>query len=118
MKTTAFNRQNLKEIRVSINNALRAVAEEFDIVLDIGNISFDMDGSKFTTRLTAQPRSAVPRTIHQGPIGMGTTFRVRGSNFTIIKVHDNRPKFKFVAQNQNGTRYKFSEELIRQYLGM
>ena len=50
-KITSFDKTNLKNVRVAINEALASVEKQFGIKLDIGNISFS--DNQFTTKLTA-----------------------------------------------------------------
>lgn len=119
---TNFDKQNLRLVRIALENALKAVSSEFNIALSIGSIGYDIDGGKFTTRLTALTRSnhpsiqPLPLTGQIGTIGINTKFKVRTCDFTIIKEYKNRPKYKFVAENQNGTRYKFTEASIRSHI--
>ena len=46
-----FNPDNLKDIRKAINTALDPIAQEFSIKFDLGDISYESDGSNFSTKL-------------------------------------------------------------------
>jgi hypothetical protein len=112
-----FDNQNLKEIRIAINNAMKAINDQYGLNVSIGTIRFTE--SKFTTKMTAT--TAAIRTapiIHTSvtpgvKIDLGTTFMFRGTRFTITKIYSNRPKYKYIAVNARGTTYKWAEEQVR-----
>ncbi len=125
MKTIShFNQATCRETRSALDAAIRLVSQEFGIRISLGRGTFTE--GEFRMKLTCNTLSDGNMTktlpiIHTNllpgtPIGMGTTFKVRTGNFTITKVYPNRPKYKFVATNQNGTRYKFDEASIRKHI--
>jgi hypothetical protein len=63
MVIQTFDKTNLKALRVSLDSALKQVAEEHGIALSIGNISFQDD--EFTTRLTGRSGATTTESAQQ-----------------------------------------------------
>ncbi len=124
MKTISrFDQRTCKETRLALDAALRAVSQEFGIRVTLGRGTYDMDGSEFRMKLTCKTLSDGNMTktlpiIHTNllpgtPIVMGTKFDVRGTEFTVCLIHHNRPKYKYIAVNARGTKYKFPADQVR-----
>lgn len=122
MNITQFNGPNLNAVRAALKAAVKQVESEFGIVVDLGGrISYD--STSFRMKLSVETKShadheakAFIKPVGGAAIGVGTQFKLRTCTFTVIALKPNRPKYPFVAQNQNGTRYKFSRASIESYL--
>ena len=117
----SFTQANCREVRNALDAALRQVSQQFGIRVSLGRGRFD--ANEFRMKLTCNTLSdgnfiktlPVPR-VNSTPgaqIVEGTTFNHNGTQFTVIKIHHNRPKYKYIAQNARGTKYKWDELTVR-----
>ena len=119
-----FDRQTLRVLRADLEAAIKAVAAKHNVMLDLGGMSFDAGSVSCRLKgliLSQMKHSApigtkIPGLVNtQGSTGFhgtgikeGTAFLFRGTKFTITAIKPSRPKFPFVAQNDRGTKYKWS----------
>lgn len=119
MKTiNHFDQSSCTETRRALEAALRQVSNDLGIRISLGRGTFELSGNEFRMKLTCNTGTAPNLRPISSPnqsslIGLGTTFLVRGTQFTICKIHNNRPKYKFIAMNARGTKYKFPESQVR-----
>lgn len=117
----SIDANSAKMLRVAIDEALNAVAQEYGLKsISIGNINMDPHGTYFRTQLTAtvkeenNPRAAAKHKSDSAMLGysdsiMGRIITANGKKFKIIELMLNRPKYPVVAENlTDGKPYKFS----------
>lgn len=114
-----ITRNNIKQIRTDIENALISVGVKYGIEFDLGRITYDPLNNNLRGKLSAEGKrtvALVDSSVLAAPLTVGTSFRAGSLMFTITKIHLNRPKYKYAAQNTNGTRYLFTGDQIRKHL--
>lgn len=129
---TSFDKQNLKTLRQDINDALRLVATKHGINLGIGNITYDIGGQRFTTRITATtntPKQITTWTAKGGatvpikstddniftPHGfkVGDTFRHNTKILKVMGYNPRKPKNCVNLEDQNGKKFGASIEFVK-----
>lgn len=111
MQTTQFDRQNLKQIRVTLEEALKPVAEKLGIHISLGGFSYDE--KHFTSRLTANVKYAgTDVVIGKGGLPeIGTKFQIRNKQLEVVAHAPARPKFPIIVKERfSGRKYKVSTE--------
>jgi hypothetical protein len=129
MKTTAFDRTNLKDIRSRLDKALNEVGTELGIGFVLGNISFTT--TNFRVRLEANlvgsvgagstsPEEAEEKagaavfSLFCGRYGLkvddlGRAFTFRAHQYKITGISNNKPKYPILATRlPDGKRFKFA----------
>ena len=134
-----FTQENLKDVRVKINDALKSLEADIGIRFSIGNIRFD--ASSFTTKLTAEivyAGGVTGRTTAdaigspetqptlQSILGsasdlqswhpndyLGKKLLIKGVTYTIVGYKSSRPKYPFVFTNPAGTQFKGSFTMVK-----
>lgn len=115
-----FDRQNLKEIRQSVQTALNKVAMEYGIKIDMGNIRFT--GNNFRCKLDANTtvgtivNSFEFKPSAPGSHYIGKTFKRNNSYFTVTAYNPNKPKNCFELTNQNGRKFVCSKDQLLTFL--
>jgi hypothetical protein len=112
---TKFDRQNLRELRSEIEAALTIIAQKHDISIDVANGSFS--DNTYSCRIKCATRagkqaSSVIFGIDEPIVRGVTTFKFNTSVFTVVEINNTKPKYKILAQNQNGTKYWFQTSLV------
>ena len=121
MKLVEFNRQNLREIRESLQAKLNELSEEYGAEFKAGNISYTSES--FTCKLEA---IIVPDGMSKDQMEFnkycslfeltesdyGKTFTSNGETFTLIGLKPNRPKFPIIGMSRDGRRYKFTASAL------
>lgn len=115
MNITKFDRQNLKELRSEIEAALTAIAQKHDISIDVANGSFS--DNTYSCRIKCSTRagkqaSSVIFGVNEPIIKDVTSFKFNTSIFTVKEIDNTKPKYKILAQNQNGTKYWFETSVV------
>jgi hypothetical protein len=124
MKTIKrFDKTNLKEMRVAINDAIRVVEGNYNVELKIGNINYQETG--FTTKLSVnlildgEVQTKEVRDFEQlaelsgckFPMGFG--FDANGSKHIVSGYSSRSRKFPILAKNlDNGQTYKFKKDFV------
>ena len=121
-KITEFNRNNLKELRSDIDNALNAVLAKHGLSGGIGNIRFSSDD--FRAQLTVATGStddAAEREFKKYAFKFGlsddkfgTTFTRNGKKFTVSGINPKakRGGYPVLAKNAKGTTFKFPASVV------
>jgi hypothetical protein len=121
-KIQSFDRQNLKEISIKIEEALTKIGDEYGIILSTGGIRFS--GNEFTTKINGaslnSPKTTITTATIVNPLNnieIGKTQFMSGRmRFTVVGYMSSRPKYPFVGINSNGTRYKFTREAVLNHI--
>jgi len=133
MPITTFDKQNLKTLREDINNALKSVALKHGINLGIGNITYDIGGQRFTTRITAttmvntttslgglppNPKSTLnnPIPFELAGFKIGDTFRFKTKVLKVMGYNPRKPKNCVDLQDENGKKFGASLEFVKSKL--
>jgi hypothetical protein len=121
MTINAFDKVNLKTLRSEIDAALKAVAVKNGIDLSIGNISFDRDGGRFTSRLTAMTKLGqvkIPTAVRAkfDGINVGDSFKHNTKVLTVTGFNLNKPKNCVTIADQNGKVFSCSLEMAKRAL--
>jgi len=119
-----FDRENLREVRASVEAALAPVGAKYGIAFEVGNITFGPE--RATTRLTVRtnvPTNAAEQEAQDRkefargcvlfglkPEHYGHSFRYAGKVYTICGLKVQSPKFPVLARGANGRVYKFRED--------
>lgn len=122
MKREKFQKSDLKEIRISINEALAEVVIKFDLSeLSIGNIGFS--NFEFSCKLTGKLQNEESVKIDEfintqdsNLLGfnkniVGEMFTANGKIFVIRKLDLGRPKFPIIAEGPDKKLYKFQDRI-------
>ena len=106
-----FSRQNLDMVRAEIDKAIFEVGEKLGIDLSIGNIRFDANTFRTTLSAGIRKAKAPGAPIPTGGV-VGRKFYSNGVQFTITAVNYRRYRYPVIAIDPQGTRYKFSKEVL------
>ncbi len=125
MDITSFDKQNLKNLRQDINDALKSVATKHGINLGIGNITYDIGGQRFTTRITATIQKQITNSVTQSTSSMddvifipygfkvGDTFRHNTKILKVVGYNPRKPKNCVNLEDQNGKKFGASIEFVK-----
>jgi hypothetical protein len=107
MEIRKFNKDNLKMLRAEIEAALKPVAEQHGIKINLGNISFS--ASEFRTQLTVSvtedlnDEKVIERNTRDSKLVgysdniVGKKISYRGNPYTVTGINLRKPKFCVVA---------------------
>lgn len=122
-----MNKSQIKNIRKDMNAALEKVTEKHGVAFEIGTIRFDrfgfsvsvkavkLDGDESTDQESidrAKFERDVARSFDVSPDLFHQTFEYGGDSYKIVGYKPRSRKYPIVAENQNGTRYKFPKTVI------
>jgi hypothetical protein len=125
MKITSFDKPSIKAIRVSINDAMKKVEEEYGIKISAGNASFSNNEVTFKLKANVigdggvvQTREAQAWDIYASQHGLshlavGDTIELMGKSFTISGYNTRARKSPINIVDMNGRHYKCSVEMIK-----
>ena len=116
-----LNSEAMRTLRPEIEAALNAISRRHGIMLSLGVMGYEPDGSKFTARVTGLAIQGIGNSIPNENLASaiikeGSKFNSRGTIFTVTAVFPRKPKYKYVAKNDRGTSYKWDAETIRRGL--
>ena len=121
----AISKDLLKALRVDIDAALAEVGKKHGVSLTQGNTRYSV--STFTTKIegivlnsssTGTTSTEQAKYTSEAPIcgidpaSYGKSFIDRGTKFKIVGINRKAKKYPIIAQNDNGTRYKFGPEVV------
>lgn len=117
-----FDRSKVKEIHKDIVDALNQIAKKHGMhSLGTGTLSFN--DSKFTVRVTGiaavdtSDVTVVPATSTSSNPFMNRVFMsTSGKKFTVCDYKPQNHKYPIIANNENGTRYKFTIDQVKRGL--
>ena len=122
---TQFNKANLQSLRTEIDNALKAVENQFGIKLHAGNASFS--GNEVTFKLkgntiseggTVITREATNWDRHRGLHGMdhlsvGDQIKIQGKNYILTGFNTRARKAPINFKDLRGNGYKCSMRMLQ-----
>lgn len=122
---TQFNKANLQSLRTEIDNALKAVENQFGIKLHAGNASFS--GNEVTFKLkgntiseggTVITREATNWDRHRGLHGMdhlsvGDQITIQGKSYTLTGYNTRARKAPVEFKDLRGNGYKCSMRMLQ-----
>lgn len=122
---TQFNKANLQVLRTEIDNALKAVENQFGIKLHAGNASFS--GNEVTFKLkgntigeggTVITREATNWDRHRGLHGMdhlsvGDQITIQGKSYTLTGYNTRAKKAPVEFKDSRGNNYKCSMRMLQ-----
>ena len=122
---TQFNKANLQSLRTEIDNALKAVENQFGIKLHAGNASFS--GNEVTFKLkgntigeggTVITREATNWNRHRGLHGMdhlsvGDQITIQGKSYTLTGYNTRARKAPVEFKDLRGNGYKCSMRMLQ-----
>lgn len=118
----AFNRDNMKSIRQSIQCYLNKIGNENGLKLELKNISFTWDSfsSKFEgvikTREADIARKELSYLGNDTAAWLGQGFKCKHGYFTITGVNLRARKFQIEAKDRLGKGFRFKIQDVRKYL--
>ena len=122
---TQFNKANLQSLRTEIDDALKAVENQFGIKLHAGNASFS--GNEVTFKLkgntigeggTVITREATNWNRHRGLHGMdhlsvGDQITIQGKSYTLTGYNTRARKAPVEFKDSRGNGYKCSMRMLQ-----
>ena len=119
-RITEMNRQNIERISEDAEVALQIVAEEYGLILNPENGSYDR--GRFTTKWTfvCETEDGVPADfVRDAPFfgltkeDYGRTFQADSKTFTLCGLKPRSPKYPILGRDvQSGQVYKFSRTVL------
>jgi hypothetical protein len=116
-----FDKKSLELMRTEIQEALNKIKKKHDLdVLKIGGITYESDGSGFTTRITAKTAGGNKSNFERvcsvyklSPENYMETFEYRGDQYIVTGINTRAKKMPIQCRKV-GTEetYKFPENLV------
>lgn len=128
-KITRLDRPKLKYIRKRMEVALKPVAKELGIVIDIGNCTFQRKNGRFQVKVAVldSDGKAVTEEVESfydnaGLYGfksddMNRKFICQGKTYTLCGLNPKSHKYPIIAKANNGKEYKFPCRVVLKALG-
>jgi len=124
-KIESFNRQNVKLLRVEMEEALKQVAERYDLGISLGSISYmeanfnvrvevatkSEDGAVISTAALAFKRNSKWDGIK--PEALGEKFNFKNKDYTITGWNTRAKKYPVQAEDEQGKGFGFMPKSIR-----
>lgn len=120
MTIKKFDKANLKTIRRDVEAALAEVAKKHNINFEVGGIRFF--ATTFKCTLSASTENAKSDAVESAGIWngidakIGDTFTTMGRTFKIVDYHRRKHKYPWIAEDNMGNRFKFSNDQIRAHM--
>ncbi len=122
MKTeiTNLNKPTVKYIRERLKTAVKPLAEELGVTIDLGNCTFNMSNCRFQLKLALLDSKGKPITEEVDsfrsnaklfgfePDNLGKKFTFQGQSYAICGLKPKSRKYPVIAQSDNGKNYKFA----------
>lgn len=117
-----FNKENVTMFRDELTEALASIEKKFGVTVNLGGIRYG--DSKFSTRVTVSIGSADESAKREWdlncwrfnlkPEQFGSTFVhfPHGTRYTVTGLKPKSRKYPILAQNANGTTYKFPASVV------
>lgn len=114
-----FNRHTIKEIRKDLTSILEILEDQHNIKLELGAISYALNGSNFSVKLTGISSNENGDIISKVETDynfmksskmkkLGDTFIFRGEVYTICGWKPRSTKYPLLGKSAGGTIYKFA----------
>ena len=108
MKITEFNKSNLKELRISLNEILKAFEAKHGLNVEFGTISFS--GQEFTTKLKVKTNSPKIKS-ETTPSKVGNVYKLKNTYYKITSMF-NKGKYSISAVTHKGKFYSLKPDFI------
>ena len=117
----SFDRISIRFLQAAVSDALKKVGEAFGVEFKVGGGHFNP--THYACRLDVAIAGTEPQEAQDfrqyadvfglKPDDLGRTFLDRGRRFTIVGLLPRSRSYPILAQNDRGTRYKFSVETVK-----
>jgi len=119
-----ITREVLRDLRYEINDAIEDIGKRFDINLVVGSANYTPHDFTFKLKGTVndigdgRPAAAAEWDKYRGrfqlhDVEFGSTFSLRGIQYTISGIKPRSPKFPILATDLAGKVYKFKVSALR-----
>jgi hypothetical protein len=128
MQVTQFDKQNLKAIRVAMDNALAQVAQQYGITINTGNARFSGNEVTFKvkantvdsatgTAITKEARmfELVKQQEGIGHLSVGDTITLQGKDFILKGYNSRARKSPIQIEDMQGRGFKCSVNMLKMY---
>ena len=128
-KITRLDRPTVKYIRKRLESAVKPLAEELGVVIDIGNCTFKTSNCRFQLKISVLDSDGKPITeeidsfrssaklFGLEPDDLGKEFTFQGQSYTIYGFKPKSRKYPVIAKSDNGKKYKFACRTVLGALG-
>jgi len=128
-KITKLNRPTVKYIRKRMEAAVKPLAEELGVVIDLANCTFKTNNCRFQLKVAVlnSDGEAMTEEIDSfrsnaklfglDPDDLGREFIYRGQSYTICGFKPKSRKYPVIARSGNGKDYKFACRTVIGALG-
>ena len=128
-KITTLDKPRLKYIRKRMESALKSLAQELGVTIDVCNCTFQQSNCRFQVKLAVLDSAGKPMTEEINlfresakiygfePDDMGREFIYRGKAYAICGLNPKSRKYPVIAKAVNGKAYKFPCEIVLKALG-
>jgi hypothetical protein len=128
-----MNKNTVKNLRTSIEAALKQVEAQYGVTVDVGNARFTDRSVKFQFNVIECDVDSTGNVIKVDPAeadfkanhwrwnlkadALGKTFFVNGLRYTLVGSKSRNTKYPIIATAPNGKRYKFTVRSIASLQG-
>ena len=128
-KVTKLDRPTVKYIRKRLEAAVKPLAEELGVAIDLGNCTFKTSNCKFQLKfavldpdgeaITEESESfrSSAKLFGLEPDDLGKEFTYRRQSYTICGLKPKSRKYPVIARSDNGKDYKFACRVVLEALG-
>jgi len=128
-KITKLDRPTVKYFRKRLEAAVKPLAEELGVAIDLGNCTFKTNNCRFQLRVAVlDPNGkAITQEIDSfrssaklfglEPDDLGREFIFQGQSYTICGLKPKSRKYPVIARSGNGKNYKFACRTVLEALG-
>lgn len=121
-----FDKVVLQKLRIDVNEALKSVAEKYNIVIEAGNASYAPENASFKLNLSVKDTDGeavskdgvyfkqYARLLGMKPEDLNREFEVAGKHYRLKGYNPRKSKFPFSAEClSDGKLYGFGETLVK-----
>lgn len=128
-KITKLDKPTVKYIRKRLKTAVKPLARELGVAIDIGNCTFNASNCRFQLKVAVLDSNGKPITEEIDsfrsnaklfgfePDDLGREFIFQGQSYTICGFKPKSRKYPVIAQSDNGKNYKFACRTVLGALG-
>ncbi len=128
-KITNLDKPTVKYIRKRLETAVKPLAKELGVVIDLGNCTFQTSNCRFQLKVAVLDPNGKPITEEIDsfrsnaklfgfePADLGKEFTFQGRSYTICGFKPKSRKYPVIAQSDNGKNYKFACRTVLGALG-
>ena len=128
-KITKLDKPTVKYIRKRLKTAVKPLAKELGVTIDLGNCTFRTSNCRFQLKVAVLDPNGKPITEEINsfksnaklfgfePADLGKEFTFQGQSYTICGLKPKSRKYPVIAQSGNGKNYKFACRTVLEALG-